>query len=295
MRRIIFFCALFSLGLITGCQKDLDWDINDVRNNTGGNTGGGTDTTLSEGELMVRAVQIDATTLDSSIAILDWDSNKRLREYFTETLGDTYDQRIERQSDGRISKIVSVAHYKPSGGDSAVYYPFYIPGTKQLDYVIDTFFSSLFGNLIDSISFTYNSKGQITERLLTTTIFGIKTDGGRKDYEYDGNGNLIKFDTYADRAGTAKTGSATISYSNHKAIAILGEECFILSGLISETLVSKNDFDLLKSTDATTGLTFSYDVSDAIYNEFDRQTYSYLSVTPKPPATSDYKRYYYYK
>lgn len=270
MRKVSLIPSLLLLILISSCQKEIDW-------NQGNNS--------SDGDLLIRAVQVTPATSDTNIITFQWDANKRLIQYRSNGKVNSIQtdilHRISRKADGKVDQIVSKTSLTAGFIDSVIY-KFYYNGTK-LEYVIDTQFT-IIGELRDSSAFAYNAGGRISVKDTYMDIIGTLTHTTRETFTYDANGNLLADSVFTpDGSGGFDLGSvAKNTYTTHKCMAQLGDESYMV---ISAENVSPNTPNI-KVVDATAGggTTYTSTFTQFQYNSFDRPVQANLSVTPKPPG-----------
>jgi hypothetical protein len=269
MRKIYILPVLLAIVLFS-CQKEIDWGT--------GNNG-------TDGDLLIRALQITPSTNDTNILTFQWDATKRLIEYRSagkvNGIATNITDRITRLSDGKIRNIVFKSSLTAGFIDSVVYTPYY-SGT-QLAYVIDTQYT-LIGQLRDSMAYNYNAGGRVSLKDTYMDVFGFLTHTTRETYTYDANGNLLADSIFIPNGGGGfdLASVSTNTFSPHKNMVVLGEESYIVIGASN---VSKN-FATSTVTDASAagGTSYTGTFSLLQYNSFDRPTQGTLTVTPQPPG-----------
>ena len=267
----IIACAL----LFASCQKEVDWDNADG----GGGSGGGS----SNGDLLVKALQVTPSTNDTNTILLGWDANKRLVSYKSagKVNGTATDISyvIKRLSDGKVNTIISKSSLMAGFLDS-IKYEFHYNGA-QLAYVIDTQFT-LVGPVRDSIAFTYVG-GKIYSKQSFTDFFGM-SESSKETFTYDANGNLTIDSLYSPdgSGGYDVDGVTKYTYNTHKNAVVAGEaESMTVLGASN---VSPNYINKMEVNSASAGTSYTTTVSGVTYNSFDRPSASTFSVTPVPPG-----------
>lgn len=284
MKRILILSSFLTI-ILASCQKEIDWGIDN------GGTGGGT-----EGDLLVKGVQITPSTNDTNIVTFKWDASKRLIEYKSagevNNIATNILHTINRAADGKIVSIISKSSLAFSIIDSVKYLPYYGTGT-QLLYVIDTQFSPIFGNITDSIAYAYNGTGQLVNKKTYTNFFGSMDPSDSTIFAYDGSGNLTTQTSFASNGSgfeTTASGITTITYDGHKSIATLGEEAHIILG---SSLTATKHVTKQVTNQVATGTTYTTSASGSQFNSSDRPKSEGLSVTPQPPGYSMNVSYFY--
>jgi len=278
MKKLLLLFSVLMIVLVS-CQKEIDWGVG----------GGGTN-----GDLLVKALEITPATNDTNVVTFQWDANKRLLVYRSagKVNGTVTDilYTISRLGDGKISKIVYKSSLFAGFVDSVVYEPHYLAASGRLSYVIDTQFT-IIGTLIDSSAFTYNASGQVSSKESFIDFFGM-TPTGKETYTYDANGNVPTLTTFSpDGAGGWDLASTvTSTFDSHKTSVVLGEESYIILGA---TNVSKNNATKVDNS-VVAGNSYTGTYSQQQFNSFNRPTQSSLSVTPQPPGY-DLKLLFYYQ
>lgn len=281
-KKIVF--PLFLVIILASCQKEIDWNLP----SGGGGTGGGN----TNGDLLVRALEITPATNDTNTIIFQWDANKRLLQYKSSGkvngINIQITHTINRLSDGKIKNIVTKSSATAGVLDSVVY-TFYYTGS-QLSYVIDTQYT-LVGLLRDSIGLVYDANGRISQKDTYLDFFGTASHTARETFQYDANGNVTNETVLIpDGLGGFDPGSvSTYTFTTHKNAAVLGEESYVVLGVSN---VSPN-YPASKVSDAA-GMNTTATFSQVQYNSFDRPTQANLSVTPQPPGY-DAKVLFYYQ
>jgi len=266
MRRIIAAVLVIFTLVLGSCQKEIDWSVP------------GTD-----GDLLVKALQVTPSTNDTNIVTFDWDAGKRLLLYKSagkvNGTATNITNAITRLSDGKIKNIVSKSTLTAGFLDSTVY-GFHYSGT-QLAYVIDTQYT-LIGAIRDSMAFTYKS-GKVYAKETFTDFLGFISQTSRETFTYDANGNLTIDSVYTpDGSGGFDPGSVTTyTYSNHKNAVVLGEESYAVIGPAN---VSPNYYTVMVTNAVSSGTTYTTTNSQTNYNSYDRPSETSLTVTPVPPG-----------
>jgi hypothetical protein len=141
--------------VIISCQKEI---TDGTPEQPGGGGGGNTN-----GNLLVKGIQITPATNDTNIVTAEWDASNRLKVYKTNGVVNGFPTQftstISRAADGRITKIFSKTDLVASFIDSVIYKPTYVGNTTQLEFVYSTQYSSLLGEINDSSVYTYNAAG----------------------------------------------------------------------------------------------------------------------------------------
>lgn len=257
--------------LFASCQKEIDWD-----NADGGGSG-------SNGDQLVKALQVTPATNDTNTILLGWDANKRLISYKTagKVNGTATDISyvINRLSDGKVNTIISKSSLMAGFLDS-IKYDFHYNGA-QLAYVIDTQFTVV-GAIRDSIAFKY-AGGKIYSKHSFTDFLGM-SESSKNTYTYDANGNLTIDSLYSPdgSGGYDVDGVTKYTYNTHKNAVVAGEaESMTVLGASN---VSPNYITKMEVSSAGAGTSYTTTVSGITYNSFDRPVLSTLSVTPVPPG-----------
>jgi hypothetical protein len=286
MKKIFAVIPLLLCLFLFSCQKEVDF-----ANGNGGGNGGGTGGT-SNGDLLVKALQVTTSTNDTNVITFQWDANKRLLAYNTNGkvngVSLTLSLVITRESDGKIKKIVDNNSLYVII-DSIVHYVHYKTGTTKLDYVISINYSTLLGDLKDSSSFTYNTSGKVfSKETFAEDLLGGITKS-KSEYTYDAGGNLITLKGYDENGSGGYDLSLTVNYtySSHKSAVVLGDESYIA---MDAENASKSD--LIKEVNDNYTAIFSQQQ----YNSFDRPAQAHLNAAAQPPFPGfDMKVIYYYQ
>lgn len=262
--------------LLFSCQKEIGFDSPTNPGNGGGNT---------NGDLLVRALQITPSTNDTNTISFKWDVSKRLLEYtsFGRVNGAPVSINITilRESDGKIKNIVSKSSFS-QGVDSTVYTVHYQGNTSQLAYVLSTQYSPL-GDFKDSSVFTYSSSGQVSSKETFAELFGPMEPLSKQEYTYDGNGNVLQIANYISdfAGGYISTSGSSYTYDAHKTAIQLGEESFMVLGPEN---VSKNNMTKYVTNAVSSGSTYTSAFVQQQFNSFDRPIQATLTVSPQPPG-----------
>ncbi|MEO7922424.1 MAG: hypothetical protein ABIR30_02010 [Chitinophagaceae bacterium] len=259
---LVILLALF----LSSCQKELNWDDG------------------SNGDLLVKAIQVTPATNDTNTITFQWDNARRLLLYKStgKVNGTTADisHQVIRYPDGTIKKIITKSAITAAFIDSVVSVPVY--SASRLSYVIDTQYT-LIGQLRDSIAFSYNPSGYVSEKETFTNILGTPISIAKETYAYDANGNLTERKVYTPDGvgGYTFTLQTKFTYDTHKSAAFMGEESYI--GLGAEN-VSKN-FLVQSITDDVIGSTsYSTSFTQTSFNDYNRPAKSTLTLIPNPPG-----------
>ncbi len=271
--------------VLFSCQKEIDFDFESPADGGVGNP---------NGNLLVKATQITLSTNDTNFIGVKWNSANKLIEYSTNGKVNGFPTKftstINRGSDGKIQTIVSKTELQNTIMDSIVYKVSYKPATSQLAYVTSTQHSFL-GDIEDSTFYTYNAAGRVVTKETHQALFGPMMPSVRQTYEYDGNGNVTKINSFEfTGSGFAPSGTSTYTYTTHKSAITLGEESFIILG--GEN-VSVNGISKLETDATSSGNAYTLTTSNVVYNSFDRPSEAIISVTPNPPGYQVKVLYYY--
>ncbi len=272
--KVIPVAALLTLFLFS-CQREIDDTI------SGG--GGGGSTPGTDGDLLVKALQVTPATNDTNTITFQWDANKRLIEYKSagKVNGIATDilHKITRLPDGKIKNIVYKSSLAAGGLDSIVYVPYY--NGNRLAYVIDTQYS-IIGEIRDSIAFNYTGD-RISSKDVYMDLFGFVVHTVRETYTYDANGNILTQTALSPNGtgGFDPVSVATHVYSTHKNMVVLGEESYIAIGAAN---VSKNFATSISMTSSGGAGSYTSTFSQVAYNSFDRPREATVTVTPQPPG-----------
>ena len=264
--------ALLLTGLVlvfVSCQKEIDWG-------TGASAG-------SDGDLLIKTVQVTPSTNDTNILTLNWDANKRLIQYQSagkvSSIPTNIVNQISRASDGKITRILSKSSITAGLLDSVVYIPHY--NGSQMDYAIDTQYT-LLGPIMDSLIFTY-AGGKVTSKETYTDLFFGLQQSAKETYEYDANGNVTTVKSYSpDGAGGYDlTATSTYTFDSHRSMITLGEESFLVLGAVN---VSPKNFTKQVTNDVASGTTYTTVFTNIQFNSFNRPKSGTLKTTPQPPG-----------
>jgi len=271
MRKLLAAFASLSMVLLS-CQKEVDFSDPPA---TGGS---------SNGDLLVKAVQITPGTNDTNTVTLTWDAQRRLTSYNSRGMVNTIPSNIEtvisRDGDGRITKILGKANAPFSSSDSVVYEPHYVPNTMQLSYSIGTQYGGPMHGLKDSSVFTYNAAGQVTGKISYSDFFGSWDPVSKQEYTWDANGNVTKITDFAADlfSGTfSESAVTTYTFNSHKNASVMGAESLFFLGAGN---MSKNMFTRMVTNAVSSGTTYTTQITGDQYNSFDRPTQATITVTP---------------
>ncbi len=268
MKKLFIISSVFMIVMVS-CQKEIDLG-------TGAN---------DFAELLVKAVQVTPATNDTNTITFQWNNARQLLVYKSKgkVNGTPTDitNTISRQSDGKITKIISKSSLTAGFLDSTVYFPYYQTGSSRLAYVIDSQYT-VFGTIGDSIAYTYAGT-QIKTKETFTNLLGTYEASAKQEYTYDGSGNVkIITDSIPDGAGGYDLGgTTTLTYDLHKSMVTLGEESFIVIGPAN---VSRNNFTKQVVDDSFSGTSYTTTSSQMQFNAADRPIKANLSITPQPPG-----------
>lgn len=279
---------ILSLGLIlalASCQKEISGDAPEQPGG-GGNT---------NGNLLVKGIQITPATSDTNVVTAEWDASSRLKVYKTNVVVNgfptLFTSTITRAGDGRITKIFSKTDLIGTFVDSVIYNPTYVGNTTQLKYVYSVQYSSFLGEISDSSVYTYNAAGYVSSKESFQNFWGTMEPAAKETYEYDGNGNVTKISMFQhDGTSYSLASVQTITYSSHKSPVTLGEECVIILGVINS---AKNNIAQIVINNVAAGQTNTVVASNMEYNSFDRPIKGTLTVNPIPPGYVNNVTYFY--
>ncbi len=263
MRQILSVLALALF--FASCQKEIDWGLNSG----------------ADGDLLVKSIEITQATNDSNIITLQYDGQKRLIEYraLGKVNGTTTNitHLISRQSDGKITKIVS--RIAGSLIDSTVYIPTY-DGNK-LSYVLGTQYTT-FANIEDSVKYTYNGLGFCVEIERFSDITGTMEGISKQTFVHDASGNPITEMMYiADGFGGYDIAITTnYTYNGRKSAVTLGDESLIVFPV---TTSAKNDLTE-QVVNSLLGTDLTYAITGQLYNNNNRPRQLSIKITPQPPG-----------
>ncbi|MES2882457.1 MAG: hypothetical protein V4676_09940 [Bacteroidota bacterium] len=279
--------ALITIFVLASCQKEISLEPN---NNGGtGGTGGNTN-----GDLLVKALEITIATNDTNVLTFEYDAQKRLTNYnstgVVNGLPTLLNTRITRASDGKILNIVAKSSF--SGGvDSTIYKVFYVAGTNKLSYVLSTQVTFI-GDLNDSTTYTYNAAGQVVSKETFSDLFGSWDVVEKRQFTYDANANVVKTESLTPNGsgGYDLNSTSTYTYDGRKTAIQMGDESFIAFG--AENFSGSNVTKIVSNAVAS-GTTYTGIFSGQQFNSFNRPTIGTLTVTPQPPGYSVKLLYYY--
>ncbi len=293
MKTILIFCLSLSALSIMSCQKELSYTLGDPAgsNNGNGNTGS------SNGDLLVKALQISPATNDTNTITFQWDASKRLTQYTSQGkvqgIAVAILHVITRDNSGKITKILSKSAMPNASADSAVYWPAYVTGTSKLAYVKAKEYGGFLGDVNDSAVYVYNAAGQVIQREIFSDFLGTMAPTAKNTFTYDANSNLLVNTQYnADFLTGVYTQSAatTNTYGTHKAGITMGEEAMIS---LDPANVSKNEMVKQVTNAVQSGSTYTSTFSEQQYSSFDRPTKATINVTPQPPGYTMKLTYFY--
>jgi hypothetical protein len=282
---------MLMLGLalaMVSCQKEITDGTPEQPG--GGGTGGNTD-----GNRIVKGVQITPSTGDTNIVTIKWDANGKLLEYNSNgevnNIVTAISVKISRAADGKINTIVTSSSLPNNFIDSIVTKVFYVPGSSKLAYSVGTSYS-MFGEVADSALYTYNGAGKLITKENFLDFFGSMEPSTKQQYEYDGNGNVIKVLDFSHDGVTYVADGTTINtYDGHKGPNTFEEaECFVSLG---PALISVNNPIKTVSNAVSSGTTHTLIVTDLLFNSFDRPYSATLTLNPIPPGYVNKVTYYY--
>lgn len=287
------FAAIAVLTLLASCQKEASFNSDNPANTgSSGGVGGGTNNT--NGDLLVKALQISPATSDTNVIAFTWNSNKKLLSYTSngkvQGIVTKISHDIARNANGNVTKIISKTFIGGIISDS-VAYTYYYKGSNAA-YILGAR-ETFLGPLNDSIVLTYNSSNQLAVKETFTDLLGTLAPSSKESYQYDGAGNVKIITGYAADffTGTySQSGVTTYSFDNHKAAVVLGEECYVVMGVPN---MSKNNISKMVTNNVASGTTYTTTFSGATFNSFDRPAQASASITPQPPGYNQKLIYYY--
>ncbi len=250
--------------LIQSCKKsgDITPDDPTVTGNTDGN-------------YLVKAVNITGNGTDTNIVELKWNAVNKLSQYKSsgrsngfpvEAVYDFY-----RNAAGNITKVKQVPFGIVSGFDSVISVVRYVSNSTKLLNVVSTSYSSFF-DMKDSTTFSYNTANKVvTKTVYAESFFSTGYELSRKETNtYDAAGNITKLVASVYSGGVlSQTSTGTYTYDSHKAVAVIGDEAFIvpLQGAISPNNMIKSVQSYTASGETATTTTT---LSQLSFNSFDR-------------------------
>ncbi len=291
MRKIVATLLVICSIVFFSCQPEVGFDS---PSGGGGSGGGGGNT---NGDLLVKALEISLNTNDTNVITFKYDNNKRMTEYYStgRLAGIDLDIRytITRLADGKIQKAKATSSLTSLFIDSVIYNVHYVTGTDRMAYVLATTYSGFLGDFTDSTVQTYDASGKIIKQESYSALLGPYELSTKEDYIYDANGNITKTTvSEPDGSGGFDVVSTRVTtYDNHKAAIPMKEEGFIFLGAEN---VSKNNIVKCITDGSTSGTTYTTDITNQKFNSFDRPTEGKMIITPKPPGY-DLKVLYYYQ
>lgn len=276
--------------LFASCQKEVSFE---PVPNQGGST---------NGDLLVKALQISPATNDTNVLTFQWDGNKRLLSYDTrgKVQGSVTNisHQISRASDGKITTIQSKSTIITVAGtinDSSLYTYTYVAGSSKIAHIKSTQVTFL-GPSTDSIVLTYNAANQVVERERFSDLLsgnGTMERFSKETYQYDANGNVTVVNAFtADILSGAysPSGTSTYTFDGRKAAVTLGDESYAVLGTFN---VSKNNAWKVVSNAVSSGTTYTATYTDLVFNSFNRPSSGTLTVTPMPPGYVNKIIYFY--
>jgi hypothetical protein len=247
MKRFSLLSSVLMMLLLVSCQKGLDYELAPDPFNPGGGVVDTSTTATNDGDLLVKILQevTRGGVKESNTTTLSWDSNKRLKEYevngVSGALQVTARYRFIRASDGKVVKAIEDRYPARTNIDSVVHYVYYETGTDKIAYMVGTQYTAV-GELGDSIVFTYNTNGWLSQKQVYYSIFGMSGELSKEEYAYDAKGNLTVQKMYSfDGVGYQLSTTLNYSYGSHKTPVQLGNEAFIvaLASMVSPDYYSK--------------------------------------------------------
>lgn len=274
--------------VLSSCQKEIDFNNPPP---AGGNTPGGS----SNGDLLVKALEITIRSKDTNTLTFQWDNSKRLLQYYS--LGvvsgsKTYiNHRISRATDGKINEIISRTEMSGIVYDSSVYTVHYLPNSTKMAYAIAKHITG-FIDINDSTVYTYNNAGQISSKQTFSDLLGSWEAVSKEDYSYDANGNLTKILSYASdfSGGWLSGGVTTYTYGTYKSPMALGDESYIIIG---PSATAKNNLVGMTTNAVASGSNYTGTYSQQQFNSYGRPTEEMLNILPQPPGYALKLVYYY--
>lgn len=294
MKTIPILCLSLSALLIMSCQKELSYSLADPgggSNNGSGNPGS------SNGDLLVKAVQVSPATNDTNTITFQWDASKRLTQYTSQGkvqgMAAAILHVITRDNSGKITRVLSKSSFPTASSDSAVYWPVYVTGTSKLAYVKAKEYGGFLGDVNDSAVYVYNAAGQVIQREIFSDLLGTMAPSAKNTFTYDANGNLLVNTQYTANFLTgsySQPAVTTNTWGTHKSAVTLGEEAMIS---LDPANVSKNELLKQVTNAVQSGSTYTTTMSEQLYNSFDRPTKATLNLMPQPPGYTNKLTYFY--
>lgn len=271
MRKGLHIIVAVTALLLFSCKKERSFDPD----NTGTGGGGSTSGLLTKSVFHILG--------DSITAAFSYDAQKRLFSvhYTGEVDGEEIDEQLKfvRNAQGIIQKaVLKTPDYVVAGIDSAEYILNYNSTTSRYTSRVMTI--DFFGSIIrDSIAFTYNSSGKISQEEQLYDEGNGYEKLSRVEYTYDAGGNLTKAKVYLfdDASGSYIASEQDVyEYDNKISPFNLGIEAFLMG---DATLVSKNN--IIKDTYT--------DLEDASNNDVGTTVYLYNAANKPKSSTMIYQ------
>lgn len=270
MKKIFHLFATCTALLLFSCSKEKSIDSSDP--NAPGSGGGGNQTT---GQLVKTVIQLGQS--DSTVNYYRYDGQSRFMRHWLggtqNVLNDYGETRVVRNSAGNIQFII-LKDDPNSTTDSLIYTVYHNSGGGR--YASKVIKEELNGTLYkDSIVYSYNAGGQITEELNYVSVDNDPYEEWSKTLYTYASGNLTGVrNFYMDFNTNAyvQLSEILIEYDNKQSPLVLGAEGILLEQL---SYVSPNNV-----TKATVN-----DLEEPANNEV--VTYAYVYNDKNKPATAN--------
>ena len=267
MKTLFSVLATSAILLLASCSKEKSIDSTDP---DGGGSGGGNQ---ASGQLVKTVIQLGTT--DSTVSYFAYDGQGRFtRQWLGGTqniMSDNGETRVVRNGQGTIQYIVIKDQVGAS--DSLLYTVNFNAGTGRYTSKIIT--EEVSGTVYrDSIVYSYNSSGQITEELYYTKVNNQPYEEWSKILFTYNNGNLTEYrGFYMDDLTNAyvQESRIVIEYDNKQSPLVLGAEGIVMDQI---NYVSPNNV-----TSAVVS-----DLSDPANDE--TVSYEYVYNDKNKPATA---------
>lgn len=270
MKKIFTILTTSTILLLASCSKEKSIDSTDPDSPGQGGSGGNQPT----GQLIKTVIMLGQN--DSTVNNYAYDGQSRFtRQWLGGTqnlMGDNGETRVVRNGQGNIQYII-LKEQAGSTTDSLLYTVNFNSGTGR--YTSKILIEVLQGTTYkDSIVYSYNSSGQITEELNYISVNNSPYQQWSKNLFTYNNGNLVEFRGFLMDYNTnafVQKSQILIEYDNKQSPLVLGAEGVVLDEI---NFVSPNN------------------VTRAVVNDLDEPannetvTYNYVYNDKNKPATA---------
>ena len=259
MKKLFSILCTSVILLLVSCTKEKSIDSTDPDAPGGGSQ--------ASGQLVKTVIQLGLT--DSAVSYISYDGEGRFQRTWLggnqNPMNDYGDTRVVRNSQGIITRII-LKNEANSATDSLEYQVYFNTGNGR--YAAKVFTEEEQGVIYkDSIVYSYNASGQISEELSYISIDNSPYEEWSKTlYSYT-NGNLTGYQGYFMNYNTnayVQLSQIDIEYDNNQSPLVLGAEGILLEqiNLVSPNNVTRATVSDLEEPANNETVTYTYTYND---------------------------------